>query len=86
MLFGFGRLIRRWADQDMRRRLQESRQEVERLEAVVKIQEDQIKRLAQWQARETARLNAETAILVTRQELALEARRHGDVDPGAVGE
>ena len=77
----FGRLIRRWAEYDTRQRLSEARAEIERLQAQVKIQEDQIKRLAQWQTRETARLEAETAILVSRRELALDMRRQ-EADAG----
>lgn len=73
-----GRLLKRWADADALSRLAESRREVERLEGVVTIQRDQIKRLLDWQARETERLEAETAIFTARKIVALEGTRPRD--------
>ncbi len=69
----FHRWLKRWADADVLSRLAEARREIERLEGVVTIQADQIKRLVAWQARETERLEAETAILTARKVAALDA-------------
>lgn len=69
-----GRLIRHLADRDAQARLAEARRENERLEGHVSILKDQIKRLLDWQARETARLETETAILTARKVAALDMR------------
>ena len=82
----FGRLIRRWAEYDTRQRLAEARAEIENLQRLVKTQELELARHALWQAREEERLKTETAILVSRREMALDMRRLADVDAGGVGE
>ena len=74
-----GRLIRRLADKDAQARLAEANRENERLEGHVSILKDQVRRLLDWQARETARLEAETAILTARKIAALDMRsKHDD--------
>ena len=67
------RFFRRWADNYVESRLTEARLEIQRLEGVITIQQDQIKRLLDWQARETERLERDTAILTGQKVRALES-------------
>jgi predicted nuclease with TOPRIM domain len=67
-----GRWLLRWADADTRGRLEEARNEIKRLEAEVQILNDQIRRLMDWQQRETQRLERETAIFTAEKIMAIE--------------
>ena len=67
-----GRWLIRWADADTRGRLEEARNENKRLESERDILKDQIRRLLDWQQRETLRIERESAIFTAEKVAAIE--------------